>query len=230
MPMNTIKTAKLLALLMVAAAAAGAWLRPDSPQVRSKPAYALGDAIPDRFGDWQMLPDAGNQVINPQAQQVLDRIYSQVLTRTYRYADGYRIMLSLAYGDDQRGDLQAHMPEVCYPAQGFELNSQERGNLATDFGMIPVSRLRTSLGTRQEPVTYWFQLGNTTMKTGERWEKRLVEFRFALTGQAPSGLLFRVSSIDADATGAFAMQDRFVRDLLGAVSTATRTRLSGFAP
>ena len=33
----------------------------------------------------------------------------------------------MAYGDDQRGGLQAHRPEVCYPAQGFKVTSQADG-------------------------------------------------------------------------------------------------------
>jgi EpsI family protein len=42
----------------------------------------------------------------------------------YVNASGYRIMLSLAYGSDQRGALQAHKPEVRYPAQGFTLHGR----------------------------------------------------------------------------------------------------------
>ena len=50
-------------------------------------------------------------------------------------------MLSMAYGDDQRGGLQAHRPEVCYPAQGFKLGKVEDGSLSTSFGNIEVRRL-----------------------------------------------------------------------------------------
>jgi hypothetical protein len=40
-------------------------------------------------------------------------------------------------------------------------------------------------------------------------------------------MLFRVSSIDLDRKRAFALQDRFVTDLLKAVSPEGRKRLSG---
>src|SRR6267378_4531886 len=89
-------------------------------------------------------------------QALLDKLYSQILTRTYVNSAGYRIMLSLAYGSDQRGSLQAHKPEVCYPAQGFALQANEAASIATSYGAIPVRRLLTSLGARKEPVTYWF--------------------------------------------------------------------------
>jgi hypothetical protein len=43
----------------------------------------------------------------------------------------------------------------------------------------------------------------------------------------PYGLLFRVSSIDADSDRAFRAHERFVGELLTAVSAADRGRLSG---
>ena len=114
---------------------------------------SLGTIVPVAFGDWREAQE-GAQVVNPQTQRLLDSLYSQILTRTYVNKQGYRIMLSLAYGDDQRGGLQAHRPEVCYPAQGFKLHMQREGSLQTAFGTIDVRRLTTSLGSRNEPITY----------------------------------------------------------------------------
>ncbi len=54
--------------------------------------------IPKQFGDWREEPQRIVQVINPQSQELLDKLYSETLTRTYVNAGGYRIMLSLAYG------------------------------------------------------------------------------------------------------------------------------------
>jgi EpsI family protein len=134
-------------------------------------------------------------------------------------------MLSLAYGDDQRGALQAHKPEVCYPAQGFTLHKNELGQLSTPYGNIEVRRLSTTLGQRSEPVTYWFTVGDKAIQSA--LEKRLVEIRLGLTGQIPDGLLFRVSSIDNDTRRGFEMQQRFAADLLANVPPPTRKRLSG---
>ena len=60
-----------------------------------------------------------------------------------------------------------------------------------------------------------------------RLDRRLVELRLALTGEVPDGLLFRVSSIDAQPARAFGMHDKFVNDLLRAVAPAERVRLAG---
>ena len=51
--------------------------------------------------------------------------------------------------------------------------------------------------------------------------------RMSLTGQVPDGLLFRVSSIDADAQRAWRRQGDFVRALLGACTPVARARLAG---
>jgi len=223
--MKTKRIAFTLAVLMGIASAAGFALRPGSKAADKGPALALDTMVPTAFGDWRELNEKGVQVVNPQTQELLDKLYSQILTRTYVNKRGYRIMLSLAYGDDQRGGLQAHRPEVCYPAQGFKLHAQREGSLQTAFGSIDVRRLTTSLGQRSEPVTYWLTVGNTVVRTP--FDKRLAEIRLGLTGQIPDGLLFRISSIDSDEARAFDMQRVFAADLLGAVSPQARQQLSG---
>ncbi len=158
--MQLKSTAWILAGLMCGAAIAGVVGRPNTTARQLGDAINLETAVPKQFGEWVELPDRGGQVVNPQTRELLDKIYSQILTRTYVSKSGYQIMLSLAYGDDQRGGLQAHRPEVCYPAQGFKLGKVEDGALPTQYGTIEVRRLTTSLGARNEPVTYWLTVGD----------------------------------------------------------------------
>ena len=192
------------------------------------PSVYLESAIPKAFGEWREEPARVVQVVNPQTQALLDKLYSQTLSRIYVDTKGYRVMLSLAYGDDQRGGLKAHKPEICYPAQGFQLRANNSSQLTTPFGAVPVRRLDTRLAARLEPVTYWFAFGDRVV-TG-RFEQRLAELRLGLAGRTPHGLLFRVSSIDADLNGAYREQDRFVNDLLLAMSAQDRGRLIGLPP
>jgi EpsI family protein len=223
--MSNVRVSIVLAGLMALASVGGMAARPTPKPPGSAPRYILEDTVPKQFGDWRMLPDSGAQVVNPQTKELLDKLYSQLLSRTYVNSQGYRIMLSLAYGDEQRGELQAHKPEVCYPAQGFKLHSNEPAELATPYGGIAARRLSTSYGARKEPVTYWFTMGDTAVKS--KLESRLVEIRLGLTGEVPDGLLFRVSSIDESPPRAFGMQDAFVNDLLKAIPARDRLRLSG---
>jgi EpsI family protein len=223
--MSSVRVSIVLAGLMALAAVGGIAARPTLKPPGSAPRYVLEDTVPKEFGDWRALPDSGAQVVNPQTRELLDKLYSQLLSRTYVNSQGYHIMLSLAYGDEQRGDLQAHKPEVCYPAQGFKVQGNEAADLATPFGGIAARRLSTSLGARKEPVTYWFTTGDKVVKS--KFEQRLVEIRLGLTGEVPDGLLFRVSSIDESPARAFSMHDAFVTDLLKAVPPRDRVRLSG---
>ena len=214
-----------LAALMCCASAAGIAMRPTSKASASADAVSLETLVPPEFGEWRELQDKGALVVNPQTKELLDKLYSQLLTRTYVNRQGYRIMLSLAYGDDQRGGLQAHRPETCYPAQGFKVSSLQDGTLSTAHGTIGVRRLITSLGPRNEPVTYWLTVGDHIVRN--RWEKRLAEIRLGVTGQIPDGMLFRISSIDADEGRAFDMQRSFTADLMSAVSPRARRQLGG---
>lgn len=215
----------MLAVLMCTASVGAILVKPGTKSGDQGPAINLDGMVPRQFGAWREEAQARAQVVNPQTKELLDKLYSQILSRTYVNAEGYRIMLSIAYGNDQRGNLQAHKPEVCYPAQGFTLQSLTRAILATEFGNIPATRLFTTMGARKEPVTYWFTVGDSAVKSGI--EKRIVEFRYGLTGQIPDGMLFRVSSIDGDQARAYGFQDQFVAQLLDAVPPADRLRLSG---
>src|SRR6516164_2394153 len=159
--MQLKSTAWILAALMCGAAIAGVVAKP----VRKvENVIDLKTDVPRQFTEWTEVPEQSGQIVDPQTKKLLDSIYDQLLTRTYVNKQGYRIMLSLAYGSDQRGGLQAHRPEICYPAQGFKLNSMQDDDLMTSNGSIHVRRLTTSMGPRDEPVTYWLTVGDHVIR------------------------------------------------------------------
>lgn len=222
--MNTSRRGLVIAGAMTAVAAATAATRHALADGRKSTPPQLVKIVPTSFPGWRELPMAPS-VVTAQTQEMLQSIYNEILSRVYVAGDGYQVMLSIAYGGDQRGVLRAHKPEVCYPAQGFRLLDIHDGQLDTPYGRIPTRTMRTVLGPRSEPVMYWFAYAGRTSASG--WERRMQGLRMALTGQVPDGLLFRVSSIDADAQRAFARQGDFVRDLLGACTPTARARLAG---
>ena len=224
--MKSTRLALALTLLMTAAAIGAYSLRPTQAK-SSAPKFVLEQLVPTEFGAWRVADGLSVLVVNPQTQQRLDKLYSQLLTRTYASADGYHIMLSIAYGDDQRAGRQVHMPEVCYPAQGFTINRINQAVMTTLDGPINVTRLEAQAGTRIEPITYWITLGGQTVGNISRFDRRIEEFRFALSGEVPDGLLFRVSSIDSQGERAFTRHEQFVADLLAALKPAARVHLIG---
>jgi EpsI family protein len=220
--------ALLILTLMVATSLSAIVARPDTAAASLEPALSLEAMIPKRFGDWRERHF--EHVVNPQERKLLDKLYSGTLSRTYANSSGYMIMLSVAHGRDQRGDLAAHMPDLCYPANGFTLHRTESAQLPTPFGEIPVRRLFTSREAREELVTYWFTFGGEPVSLNQaewRLRSRLAQLRHAFTGRIPDGVLFRVSSIDGDQARANRFQDHFVNDLLSALSPLERKRLSG---
>src|SRR5687767_4356792 len=128
------RIAFVIAALMFAASVGAMVARPSKKLADDHPTISLEAMVPKQFGDWKEEPLRHMEVVNPETQALLDKLYTEVLSRTYVNSSGYRIMLSLVYGSDQRGSLQAHKPEVCYPAQGFRLEKDERGRLGTPFG------------------------------------------------------------------------------------------------
>jgi EpsI family protein len=214
------------ALLALASAASMCkpWLAPAAPALLP---LDLETLIPARFGPWSQVPQGVVGVVNPQQEALSRAIYNQTLTRLYQNPkDGQLMMLSVAYGADQRDALQLHYPEVCYPAQGFEVSSNTRALIATPHGVLTVRRLETRLNPqRNEPVTYWAMLGEHVVLDG--MQKKWTEIRASWAGERADGLLFRVSSVDEAQDHAFAGQTAFITDLLEALPAPARLRLSG---
>jgi exosortase B len=221
--MQAKAVASLLAALMCGAAVAAVVMTP----TKKFPPIHLETAMPDSFGVWSTVEET-MRIVDPQVTGGIERIYNEILTRTYVNPNGDRIMLSMAWGDDQRGERQVHRPEICYPAQGFKVEPISDGTLTTTFGDISVRRLTTSMGSRHEPVTYWVAMAGSVVRND--YDKRMVQLLLLLTGHIPDGLLFRVSSIDPDANHAFKLHQQFVADMMAALPPDVRQRVSGLKP
>jgi len=216
----------LLSALMLGSAAGAVMLKPTPVKIDPTQRVDYEAIIPERFSTWTLLPANMGAVVNPQAQEVLDRLYSQIVSRVYRDATtGKTIMLSLAYGEEQNKQSQVHLPEVCYPAQGFQMRNSHNAELTTLEGTLPIKRLEASLGARNEPITYWIRIGNHLVRGG--LEQKLTTIKEGFAGRVADGILFRVSSIDQDAKSAYTLQDRFVKQLLAAVEPRLRHLLIG---
>ena len=217
----------VIGLCMFAAAGLALALKPTIKIADSGPKVDLEVLIPKAFGDWKIDETIVPLIADPELQARLDKIYNQTLTRTYVNPKGERIMLSIAYGGDQSDSMAVHKPEVCYPAQGFQiLKSPVVSTFSTDDGSsIPVKRLVATQGARIEPITYWTTVGDKVAVSGLKW--KFQQMKYGLTGKIPDGLLFRISSIQADDTKAYQTQDAFARDLLKAMSPTDRQRIIG---
>ncbi|MFN9746403.1 MAG: exosortase-associated protein EpsI, B-type [Betaproteobacteria bacterium] len=216
--------AMVVAMVLVALLAQAG--KPVHKLAEQRPRFDLEQVVPERFGDWRLLRAGGVVLPDPSVLANIKRLYTQTLSRAYVNSRGTVVMLSIAYGDDQRAAMAVHYPEVCYPAQGFQVRSNRIDSVATPHGTLPVRRLETELSRqRYEPVTYWVTIGDRISLGG--LERRLIELEYGLQRVIPDGLLFRVSSINRDSAQGFRDQDAFTRDLLATLPAVSREWLAG---
>ncbi len=230
MPDSTLtRRAIIAAAVMAAASATGQSLVPTKRMAQLRGPFSLETLVPTTFGDWHVDPRSQGGIVNPQTEAMLNLLYSQLLNRAYLDTAGHRIMLSIAYGDDQSDDsVQLHYPEVCYPAQGHQVASNRIDVVQSPMGNIRVRRLETHIGdTQYEPVTYWTVIGDQQSLGG--LDRKVAEIRHGLRGEIVDGLLFRVSSIDRDTKAAFQVQDKFIKDIVAAMAPPARLQLAGLS-
>jgi EpsI family protein len=220
-----IISASILCSAMLLTGFTASQIKPTHYMSEKRGGIKISSIIPDTFGTWKKL-DISTGIVNPQQKQLLDELYTELVTRTYVSSEGGIIMLSVAYGKNQNDSFQVHLPEICYPAQGFQVGDSRRMALTTPYGVIPIKQLETTFQSRRsEPVTYWTTLGNHAVKSGI--DKKMKEISYAMQGDIADGLLFRISSIDSDKPRAFAMQQKFIQDMLASITAADRLRLAG---
>lgn len=177
--------------------------------------------VPLRFGDWVAMERTAGLIVNPQVEAALSGLYDQVVERMYLHGPTRRrLMVSLAYGSNQSRASEVHKPEFCYPAQGFRIERSMRAEIALPGQRMPVMRMDTRRGDREEPLTYWIRSGDTVVAGSA--EQRATRIRMGLRGYIPDGLIFRVSEVASEPAGAWEFQARFVRDLHDALSPAGR--------
>lgn len=221
-----LKAALVLLAMLLAFAGARAW-RPTAHLVDTRPKVELEVLFPKTFGDWTIDERMPVQLISPDAQAVINKIYNQTLSRTYVNRQGERIMLSVAYGGDQSDATRAHRPEVCYPAQGFQMLSSRDGGIELGDRVLRVRQLVSKLGARNEPISYWIMVGDRVTLSGT--EQKLAQLAYSIRGVIPDGMLVRVSSIDPDASRAYALHASFVTALASDLSTVQRAQVFGRA-
>ena len=221
---GTARVALVAALAMAGTAAAAPALKP-APDPR--PAPDLERVIPMAFGDWRLDASIAPVAPAPDVQAKLDRLYKQVVSRTYVNSAGERMMLMVAYGGDQSDALKAHRQEVCYAAQGFEVPAMRRERLSAAGRDIPVTRFLAVRGERYEPVTYWFTMGDRVVLG--RAERLREQLRHGVAGRIPDGMLVRVSSLSTEPRAAFNAQQSFIGAVVSALPAAAAPRFVGHA-
>ncbi|MEA1989393.1 MAG: EpsI family protein [Pseudomonadota bacterium] len=215
----------IISFLLVFALWFSEYIKPTINSSEEASIPSLEKIIPPTFQNWKQLDQGLPLIVSLEEQNSLDAIYSQTLSQVYYNDAGARIILSLAYGPNQTDPKRVHKPEVCYPAQGYNIESNELGMLQTDYLTIPVKYLKGVSAAQTEFITYWIVVGGVAVSNDVDF--KVQQLKFALDGKVPDGLLFRVSSHGKEAQDEYEKQKAFINDLLMAVDDDTRTILIG---
>jgi EpsI family protein len=218
----------LVSGLRLAATGGGVLAVPREKLADTRPRFDLEQAVPKRFGDWQLDLSVVPLPPSPDQASLLNKIYDQVLGRTYVNSRGQRVMLSITYGSKQNQQLRAHRQEVCYTSQGFKVTGIERVQVVVGGGTpLPATRMVATQGARVEPVTYWFTTGDTVVMS--YWDREIAQFKYAMSGYVPDGYLVRLSDISSNPKASFQAHVAFMDALLPHLDPELRRRLVGHA-
>lgn len=210
---------------MMIAAGLAIWMKPTHRAANQGSKVDLEAAIPKEFSGWRMDSSKVTTQVNPEVQATLDKLYDQMLSRTYINKQGHRIMLLIAYGSKQTQELKTHRQEVCYAAQGFKIFNLVHEPISILDQSVPATRMFAVMGERTEPVTYWFTMGNQVVLS--RTERLVVQLKYAVAGVIPDGFLIRVSNINPNEKEAYAEHAEFLNKLMNTVDKRTVAKLLG---
>lgn len=214
-----------IALAMLLAAGLAFALVPSKKLAEERARIDLNQLVPASFGEWKVDTTLVPIQVSPDLQAKLDKIYTQTLARTYVNSQGKRVMLSVAYGGDQRDTMQVHLPDYCYPAQGFVLSERESKTINLGSATLSVTRMLARQRARIEPITYWLVIGNES--AGGEFDRKLARFKYGLLGTVPDGMLVRVSSIGPNKTDEYVVQEDFIRAIFSHLDKTAKIRLTG---
>jgi EpsI family protein len=193
-------------------------------QPRILPGGGLKQLIPEQAGSWRSIGNAG--VIVPEEGDLSRSTYDEVLSRVYVAEALPPMMLLIAYGGNQSGNMQLHRPEACYPAAGFVLGKPRDIVVTGPSGALMDARLVEAVSPgRSEQILYWTRIGQRFPRSG--LEQRLAVVRENLRGEIPDGVLVRVSTIGLPLEAALPLLTDFIGGLVATAPAEARSLLTG---
>ena len=208
----------LLGLLFASAAGVAAWRRPyiHLDYLGREKLEAL---VPKSVGPWNFVAASG--LVVPPNDQLLQTLYSQLLTRVYWDGQSPPVMLLIAQSGSQTGFLQIHRPETCYTAGGYQISAVAPHPIEVGSKVVPANAMDASSGGPTEHVVYWTRIGNRLPKSWR--EQKFAVAEQNLQGIIPDAILVRISTVTDDADAGRATIDNFVRALLGSIPPNRRS-------
>ena len=218
----------MLGLALTLAAVVAPLLTPKLHAVDDAP--DLTTTLPKAVGDWRAIETALVHVQLTTGTST-DQPYDQSVMRSYTDGHANVIHIAVAWGRQQRQEVKIHRPELCYPAQGFQvLKLQDTTFPIADAAGSPITGKRMITKDRSgqiEAVSYWIRIGG--VYSDSAWQTRKHIFTEGLAGRIPDGVLVRVSQRVPTASNmdeVFQRQEAFAAQLVQASEPRTRDLLA----
>ena len=176
--------------------------------------------FPDRFGEWREI-DVHLAVLP--LENSADAVAKAAQYRAYEDGFGRVVTVVAVAGASNSDAVRLHMPESCYVAQGFVIESRNTRTVELSSREAKLVALETRNPSRYEYVTYF-------LRDGDEFITQALEFELIdlLTTEPRSGhgLLFRLSS-SGNAIENQKLHEKFLFDLTDELSPKDRTTLLG---
>lgn len=224
LPNINIKTGLLVLLFSGVVLYLGTSLKPHLHYATTNDRFE--QTIPRAFGDWMEVQQSTPQVsVVSDERSLINELYDDTLMRTYVDKNGQQIMLALAYAREQRQDVKVHQPEVCYPAQGYQMLKSEVVTFKTIKADSPIigKRQLYSGQNHTEAVSYWIRVGDETMTSGLQMRFKIIKDGL-LKNRLDDGILVRVSTLVSDSSQlntSYQIHEKFLRELNQAVQATS---------
>jgi len=178
------------------------------------------ESIPRQIGDWKMT--------NAQTDRGIIKNWeflNEVLMRVYTRSDGESVWLAITYGSDQRQTFTIHLPEGCYRAAGFDVESV--GKAAIFENGVEVKKLISRGQGKTEPISYWVMLDGKVVTS--HLERKFKQLYYTIFKKPAYGALVRISSLarEGQIQRAYAIQADFIRQFAQSLSPELKEILFG---
>lgn len=208
----------------LAGASVVAFARLPKPTFKAVKTSELEREVPKNVGSWHFVSESG--LVLPPRDAFSARLYDNLITRVYTSPIAPTVMLLIAYNNKQDGVVQAHRPEVCYPAGGYHITPTSPVNITRAGGApIPANAFSAVGADRTEQVLYWTRMGASFPRS---WaQQRLAVAQSNLAGVIPDGVLVRASLIAQEMPSALVDLKKFVGELVYEAPPLLRRVLTG---
>jgi len=125
-------------------------------------------SFPRRIGNWTGYDRPFSEAIVRQLGA------TEYLMRQYTSENGKTLWVYIGYFKDQRASLRGHVPEVCYPAQGWIVEDFRSYPMRFGRETINVRRLIVKKDNYREEVLYWWQSGEKVIASKLLFQLKLL--------------------------------------------------------